>query len=100
MQINRVNIVLSTPKKDARNTMSSVVMVYRNLYQANPTKFQFMLIKKYTHKEIIPDSIEIHGTTIISQTEVKLVRIRMDQELKFYKHVDNLCSKVSKANYI
>ncbi len=51
--------------------------------QANPTKFQFMITQKYTSKELIPDSIEIHGTTIMRQTEVKLLSITIDQKLKF-----------------
>ncbi len=59
--------------------------------QANPTKFQFVIMQKYTSKEIIPNSIEIHGTTIMRQTEVKLLGITIDQKLKFHKHIDNLC---------
>ncbi len=64
--------------------------------QANPTKFQFMIMQKYTSKEIIPDSIEIYGTTIMRQTEVKLLGITIDQKLKFDKHIDNLCKNSAK----
>ncbi len=58
--------------------------------QANLTKFQFMIMQKYISKEKIPDSIEIHGTTIMRQTEVKLLGITIDQKRKFDKHIDNL----------
>ncbi len=64
--------------------------------QANTAKFQFMLMQKYTSKEIIPDSIEIHGTTIMRQTEVKLLGIIIDQKLKFDKHIDNLCKNAAR----
>ncbi len=40
-----------------------------------------MIMQKYTSKEIIPDSIEIHGTIIMRQTEVKLLDITIDQKL-------------------
>ncbi len=60
---NTVNLVI---KKDTENAM---LWFTHNFMQANPTKFQFMIIQKYTCKEIIPDSIEIHGTTIMRQIE-------------------------------
>ncbi len=55
-----------------------------------------MIMQKYTSKEIIPDSIEIHGTTIMRQTEVKLLSITIDQKLKFVKHIDNLCKNAAR----
>ncbi len=67
-----------------------------NVMQANPTKFQFMIMQKYTSKGIIPDSIEIYGTTIMRQTEVKLLDITIDQKLKFDKHIDNLCKNAAR----
>ncbi len=63
--------------------------------QTNPTKFQFMIMQKCTSKEIIPGSIEIHGTTIMRLTEVKLLSITIDQKLKFDKHIDNLCENAA-----
>ncbi len=64
--------------------------------QANPTKFQFIIMQKYTSKEIIPDSIEIHCTTIMRQPKVKLLCITIDQKLKFDKHIDNLCKNAAR----
>ncbi len=54
-------------------------------------------MQKYTIKDIIPDSIEIHGSTIMRQTGVKLLGITIDQKLKFdNKHIDNLCKNVAR----
>ncbi len=49
-----------------------------NFMQANPEKFQFMFLKKYTSKEIVPKFIEIHGTE------------------RFDTHVNNLCKKAAR----
>ncbi len=47
---------------------------FREMFmQANPTIFIFMIMQKYKSKEIIHDSIEIHGTSIMRQTEMKLL---------------------------
>ncbi len=51
---NTVNLVISALRKDAENVM---LWFTENVMQANPTKFQFMIMQRYTHKEIIPDSI-------------------------------------------
>ncbi len=55
---NSINLVISAPKKYAENAM---LWFTEYFMQANPTKFQFMIMQKYTSKEIIPDSTEIHG---------------------------------------
>ncbi len=60
-------------KKDAENAM---LWFTENVMQANPTKFQFMIMKKYTSKEIIHDSIEIHGTT-------KKIELIQERALRF-----------------
>ncbi len=75
---NTVNLVISAPKKDAEIAM---LWLTQNVMQANPTKFQFMTMQKYTSKEIIPDSIEMHGTTIMKQTDMKLLGTTIDQKL-------------------
>ncbi len=92
---NTVNLVISAPKKDAEN---AILWFTEHFMQANPTKFQFMIMQKYTSKEIFFYLIEIHGITIMRQTEVKLLSITIDKKLKFDKHIDNLCKKYCKAN--
>ncbi len=75
-------------------------MVFAKFMPSNTTKFQFMLMKKYTSKEIIPDSIEIHCFTNMRQAKVKLLGITIDQKLKFDKHVDNLCKNAPRIIHI
>ncbi len=60
--------------------------------QAIP-EFFFIFMKKYTSKEIIPDSIEIDGTTIMRQTEVKLFCTTTQQKTKF-------CYAVNELDYV
>ncbi len=90
---NTVNLVISTLQKDAEN---AILLFIEQFMQANPTKFQFMIMQKYTSEEIIPDAIEIHATTIMRQTEVKLLCITIDQKRKFDKHINNLCKNATR----
>ncbi len=62
---NTVNLVISALKKDAENAM---LFFTENYIQANPKKLQFMIMQKFTSKEIVPESIEIHGSTIMRQS--------------------------------
>ncbi len=55
-----------------------------------------MFLKKYTSKEIVPKFIEIHGTEIKCQKEVKLLGITIDEKLRFDTHVNNLCKKATR----
>ena len=64
--------------------------------QANPSKFQFMLLKKITCKIDLPDTLEICNTEIKRETDVKLLGITIDDQLKFNRHVDILCKKAAR----
>ncbi len=44
--------------------------VEENYMQANPTKFQFMFMKKYTNKEISHEFLNVNDITIPAETEV------------------------------
>ncbi len=57
-----------------------------------------MFLKKYTGKEIVPKFIEIHGTEIKCEKEVKLLGITIDEKLRFDTHVNNLCKKNCEAD--
>ncbi len=59
----------------------------------NPEKFQFIFLKKYTSKEIVPKFVEIHGAEIKCEKEVKLLGITIDEKLRFDMHINNLCNK-------
>ncbi len=52
--------------------------------QANPEKFQFM---KYTSKKNVLKFIEIHGTEIKCENEVKLLGITIGGKLRFDTHI-------------
>ncbi len=67
-----------------------------NFMQANPEKFQFSFLKKYTIKEIVPKFIDIHGTEIKYEKEEKLLGITIDEKLRFDTHIDNLCKKAAR----
>ncbi len=61
--------------------------------QVNPSKFQCMFLKPLTNKEEMPKFIEINGTTIPCDKELKLLGITIDEKLKFDKHVNIICKK-------
>ncbi len=93
---NTVNLVISTLKKDAENAM---VWFTESFMQANPTKFQCMLMKRYTCKEIILDSIEIHGTTIMKQTEVNIPRICHSKLISLRKSTQDVKNQARKVTF-
>ena len=90
---NTIQLVLSALKKDAENAMT---WFKDNFMQANPEKFQFMLMKKYTCKETFPEFIEISGINVQRENEVKLLGITIDEKLRFDMHVDILCKKAAR----
>ncbi len=59
--------------------------------QANPSKFPFMFLKHFRCNEDIPDIIEIDNVTV--QIDVKLLKMTLDDKLRFSKRVDILCER-------
>ncbi len=59
--------------------------------EASPLKFQFMLTKSFISTEVIPAYIEIGDVRINWKKDIKLLRITIDDELKFDKQDDILC---------
>ncbi len=55
-----------------------------------------MILKKYTSKEIVPKFIEILGTEIKCEKEIKRLGITIDEKLRFDTHVNNLCKKAAR----
>ncbi len=90
-------MVLSALKKDTENVMN---WFKDNFMQANPEKFQFMFLKIYTSKEIVPKFIEIHVTEIKCEKDVKRLGITIDEKLKFDTHINNLCKKAARQIYV
>ena len=63
-----------------------------NSMKANPGKFQFMVLGV---KNIVHFTINVNGKIIPCSNEVKLLGITIDNELKFKKHIEDLCKKAS-----
>ena len=60
--------------------------------KANPGKFQIMLLGV---KNIVHLNINVNGKIIPCSNEVKLLGITIDNELKFKKHIEDLCKNAS-----
>ena len=88
-----IEMVLSALRKDTDNAIKWFI---NNFMQVNPSKFQFMCLKSVTSKEIIPQFIEVNGTNIPCEKEVKLLGITIDDKLKFDKHVDIICKNAAR----
>jgi len=63
-----------------------------NSLKANPGKFQFMVLGANKNDSF---HLNVAGKVIPSSSEVKLLGITIDNELKFKKHIDELCRKAS-----
>ena len=88
-----IDSLLSALQTDAQN---SVHWFKINLMQANPEKFQFMIMKSLTCKTVLPDHIMINDVRIEAENHVKCLGITIDNALKFNKHVDILCDNASR----
>ena len=60
--------------------------------KANPGKFQFMVLAV---KNIVHFTINVNGKVVPCSNEVKLLGKTIDKDLKFKKHIEDLCKKVS-----
>ena len=63
-----------------------------NSLKANPDKFQFMVLGTNKNKSFC---INVRGMNIPSKHEVILLGITTDHELKFNKHIKDLCKRAS-----
>ena len=62
-----------------------------NSLKANPDEFQFIILGANKNKSF---SINVRGINIPSKNEVILLAITTDHELKFNKHIEDLCKRV------
>ena len=46
-------------------------------------------------KNMVPFRLDVNGKIVPCSNEVKLLKITVDSELKFKKHIDDLCKKAS-----
>ena len=79
--------VFSNLKYDLRNVLDWFKI---NSMKANPGKFQFMVLEV---KNIVHFTINVNDKIIPCSNEVKLLGITIDNELKFKKHIEDLCKK-------
>ena len=84
-----LNCVLTNLKYDLRNVMEWFKV---NSLKANADKFQFMVLGTNQNESL---NINIGGNTIKSSSEVVLLGVTIDCELKFKKHIDELCRRAS-----
>ena len=63
-----------------------------NSLKTNPGKFQFMILGDKKNNTFV---LNIHDNEIKNSSEVELLGITIDSQLKFKKHIDNLCRKAS-----
>ena len=66
-----------------------------NSLEANPTKFQSMLISSKGEKDT-DLSLVIDGIEIDPANNIKVLGITIDQCLKFNKHISDMCSKAGR----
>ena len=70
-----------------------------NLMKANPDKFQALAISKKSFDHIgIKIVFELKGNRIECENDVKLLGVTIDYELKFDKHISDICKKKPLAN--
>ena len=81
--------VFSNLKYDLRNVLDWFKI---NSMKTNPDKFQFMVLGV---KSKAPLRLNVNGNIILCSNEVKLLGITIDNELKFKKHIEDLCKKAS-----
>ena len=64
-----------------------------NLMKANPDKLQALAIGKqsFAHKLVF----ELKGNRIECENDIKLLGVTIDYELKFHKHISDICKKAS-----
>ena len=65
-----------------------------NAMQANPDKFQGMLLKGA--KTVGDFTITVEGTEIAFLSEINALGVWMDDQLSFNAHVDRICTKASR----
>ena len=85
----KLDTIFSNLKYDLENVLSWFQV---NSLKPNPSKFQFMIIGD---KQNTPSVLNINGKNINNSREIEFLGIVIDNQLKFNKHIENLCKKAS-----
>ena len=82
---------------DLLSAASTMIHWYNmNYIQANPEKFQFIIFDK----ERQPMTLQLnHDVTILSVSNIKLLGVTTDVELKFNHHIALLCNIAGRQLY-
>ena len=77
-----------------RNLESNLndVLAWFNSLKENPGKFQFMVLGTKKADSFI---LNIGKSKIESSTEVTLLGVKIDKQLKFKSHIEELCRKAA-----
>ena len=81
--------IFSNLKYDFENVLS---WFQANSLKANPSKFQFIIFGDNQNTSFV---LNINGKKINNSREIELLGIVIDNQLKFKKHIENLCKKAS-----
>ncbi len=71
-------------------------MVYRKCHAGKSIQISIHVFTEMYNKEIKPEFIQVHGTFIPHNNEVKLLGITIDDKLKFDRKVDLLCKNAAR----
>ena len=84
-----LDLVFLNLNSDLSNVMDSFKI---NSLGANPGKFQFMVLGANTNDCF---NLNMAGKVTTSSSEMKLIGITTDYDLKFKKHINEFCRKAS-----
>ena len=86
-----IETVILNLKHDCQN---AIQWFTNNGMKANRNKFQFMVISS---EQMEPQNIELHdGVSIISELNVKILGVVIDDRLNFDEHVSMCCTKAAR----
>ena len=85
----KLEIVLRNLETDLNNVLAWFNM---NALKANPGKFQFMVPGKKEDDSFV---LNLGNNKIESSTEVTLLGVKIDKQLKFKTHIEELCRKAA-----
>ena len=66
-----------------------------NHMKANPSKFQYIVFQ-HSSIDTVMNMINVNGVSIESQSCVKLLGVHIDNQLKFSRHISELCAKAGR----
>ncbi len=64
--------------------------------KANPEKFQVMFLRPMGQADQFPNTFKIEDLCIKRESTCRLLRITLDDGLRFTKHVNSICVKSSR----